>query len=147
MAFSKSSTHCVDDCSEPDGCLSAPEMYASLGKGAMLGAHLSNRNGTCCCAAAATKGNQMNESIWQRDENWVGSEVEDSFVMVNIESGKYVALNLTANAVWQLLEEPRTQQELEAALQSRFAVDETDCRKSLVTLLEQMREMELAAPR
>lgn len=89
----------------------------------------------------------MSESVWMRDENWVGSEIEDSLVMVNIETGKYVALNLTANAVWQLLEEPRTQQELEVALRGRFAVDEADCRQSLVTLLEKMREMELAAPR
>lgn len=89
----------------------------------------------------------MSESVWMRDENWVGSEIEDSLVMVNIETGKYVALNLTANAVWQLLEEPRTQQELEVALRGRFEVDEADCRQSLVTLLEKMREMELAAPR
>lgn len=89
----------------------------------------------------------MSESVWMRDENWVGSEIEDSLVMVNIETGKYVALNLTANAVWQLLEEPRTQQELEVALCGRFAVDEADCRQSLATLLEKMREMELAAPR
>jgi len=89
----------------------------------------------------------MSEFVWQRDENWVGSEVEDSFVMVNIETGKYVALNLTANAVWQLLEEPRTQAQLETALRSRFDIDEAACRKSLVPLLEKMQELELAAPR
>ena len=89
----------------------------------------------------------MNDSVWQRDENWVGSEVEDSFVMVNIETGKYVALNLTANAVWQLLEQPRTQSELEAALQDNFSVDPAQCRTALVPLLEQMRSLELATLR
>jgi hypothetical protein len=88
----------------------------------------------------------MSQIVWQRDENWVGSEIEDSFVMVNIETGKYVALNITANAVWQLLEEPRTQQEIEQALCSRFAVDAEACTKSLVPLLGQMRELEIAAP-
>lgn len=89
----------------------------------------------------------MGECVWHRDDNWVGSEVEDSFVMVNIETGKYVALNLTANAVWQLLEQPRTQDELETALQASFAVNPDQCRTALVPLLEQMRDMELAAPR
>lgn len=86
----------------------------------------------------------MSDFVWQRDDNWVGSEVEDSFVMVNIETGKYVALNLTANAVWQLLEQPRTQQEIAAELRGRFEVSEEDCTRSLVPLLEQMRELELA---
>lgn len=89
----------------------------------------------------------MADIVWQRDDNWVGSEVEDSFVMVNIESGKYVALNLTANAVWQLMEEPCSQKQMEEALQSRFDVSEEDCRRSLEALLGQMRELELAAPR
>lgn len=89
----------------------------------------------------------MSEAVWHRDENWVGSEVEDSFVMVNIETGKYVALNLTANAVWQLLEEPRSQHDIELALQDRFAVDPEKCSASVAPLLEKMRELELASLR
>lgn len=89
----------------------------------------------------------MQDLVWQRDENWVGSEVDDSFVMVNIESGKYVALNLTANTVWQMLEQPRSQSEMEAEMMDRFDVEEADCRASLESLLGKMRELELATPR
>ena len=46
----------------------------------------------------------MSGTIWQRSDQWIGTEVEDSFVMVNIETGKYVSLNPTANAVWRALE-------------------------------------------
>jgi len=42
----------------------------------------------------------MGDRRWARSDDWVGSEIEDSFVMVNIDSGKYVALNPTATAVW-----------------------------------------------
>ena len=38
----------------------------------------------------------MSEPLWARSDDWVGSEIDDSFVMVNIDSGKYVALNATA---------------------------------------------------
>ena len=88
----------------------------------------------------------MTGQMWQRDENWVGSEIDDSFVMVNIDTGKYVSLNPTASAVWDALEEPRTQDQIEAELRQRYAVDEAACTASVTRLLEQMREMQLAGP-
>ena len=89
----------------------------------------------------------MTAQVWQRDENWVGSEIDDSFVMVNIDTGKYVALNLTANAVWAALEQPRTQDEIEAELTRTYAVEPDKCRESVAKLLAHMRQLQLAAPR
>ncbi len=89
----------------------------------------------------------MTAQIWQRDENWVGSEIDDSFVMVNIDTGKYVALNSSANVVWAALEQPRTQDEIEAELTRNYAVEPAQCRESVSKLLEHMRELQLAAPR
>lgn len=89
----------------------------------------------------------MTAQVWQRDENWVGSEIDDSFVMVNIDTGKYVALNLTANAVWSALEQPRTQDEIEAELTRNYKVEPDQCRESVGKLLDRMRELQLAAPR
>lgn len=89
----------------------------------------------------------MNGQMWQRDDNWVGSEIEDSFVMVNIDTGKYVSLNSTASAVWDALEAPRTQNEIEAHLRAHFDVDEGACRASVTRLLGEMRELQLATPR
>ena len=87
----------------------------------------------------------MNDLKWQRDDNWVGSQIEDSFVMVNIDSGKYVALNSSASAIWDALEQPRTSSEIVSDLQSRFEVDEQTCRSSVDRLLTQMSELQLAA--
>lgn len=88
----------------------------------------------------------MTETVWQRNDDWVGAEVEDSFVMVNIDTGKYVALNSTASVVWEALEVPATQPEVEARLQEAFAVDAEQCRASVTRLLDQMRELQLASP-
>ncbi|MBN8499985.1 MAG: PqqD family protein [Sphingomonadales bacterium] len=87
----------------------------------------------------------MNDLKWQRDDNWVGSQIEDSFVMVNIDSGKYVALNSSASAIWDALEQPRTSSEIVSDLQSRFEVDEQTCRSSVDRMLTQMSELQLAA--
>ena len=86
----------------------------------------------------------MSGKVWQRDENWVGSQIEDNFVMVNIDSGKYVALNSTASAVWDALEQPKSQDDIEVVLRERFTIDEADCTASVTRLLERMSELQLA---
>lgn len=82
---------------------------------------------------------------WRRSDDWVGSEIEDSFVMVNIDSGKYVALNSTARVVWQALDQPQSEDQLTQQLMARFAVEEAHCRRSLVTLLGTMQSLNMAA--
>jgi Coenzyme PQQ synthesis protein D (PqqD) len=87
----------------------------------------------------------MSGQIWQRDDNWVGSLIEDSLVMVNIDTGKYVTLNSSANAVWQALEQPRTQSDIVNELVGVFDVDEETCSQSVTGVLQQMRQLQLAA--
>jgi hypothetical protein len=83
--------------------------------------------------------------MWQRSDNWVGSEIDDSFVMVNIDSGNYIALNITANAVWQALETPSSEDDIVGKLSGQFDVAEAECRASVATLLEKMSEMALVS--
>lgn len=88
----------------------------------------------------------MTETLWQRTDEWVGTEVEDSFVMINLETGTYLTLNATANAVWDMLETPQTQDAVEASLLDRFDVTAADCTAAVTTLLARMHAMKLAAP-
>ena len=88
----------------------------------------------------------MTETLWQRTDQWVGTEVEDSFVMINLETGTYLTLNATANAVWDVLETPQTQDAVEAALLDRFDVAPKDCTTAVTSLLAKMRDMKLASP-
>lgn len=88
----------------------------------------------------------MTETLWQRTDQWVGTEVEDSFVMINLETGTYLTLNATANAVWDVLETPQTQGAVEAALLDRFDVVPEDCTTAVTSLLAKMRDMTLASP-
>lgn len=88
----------------------------------------------------------MTETLWQRTDKWVGTEVEDSFVMINLETGTYLTLNATANAVWDVLETPQTQHAVEAVLLDRFDVGPANCASAVTSLLAKMRDMKLAAP-
>ena len=89
----------------------------------------------------------MSETIWQRDDNWVGSEIEDSFVMVNIDSGVYVALNRTAYAVWQALEAPATESEIASKLIDRFEVSPEECKAAVLRLSQKMQDLKLVVTR
>lgn len=79
--------------------------------------------------------------MWQRSDDWVGSEIEDKFVMVNIESGKYVALNATANAIWQALEQQCDEDGIVAELLGQFVVEEGECRASVLRSLGEMQKL------
>ena len=88
----------------------------------------------------------MTKTLWQRTDEWVGTEVDDSFVMINLETGTYLTLNATANAVWDMLETPQTQDAVEASLLDQFDVTAADCTTAVTTLLTRMHAMKLAAP-
>lgn len=88
----------------------------------------------------------MSGQMWQRDDNWVGSEIEDSFVMVNIDTGMYVRLNRSTSVIWNAIEHPRSTEQIVTELQARFAVEPEQCRSAVERTLEKMRGLQLAAP-
>jgi hypothetical protein len=80
---------------------------------------------------------------WKRRDDWVGTQVEDHLVMINVESGRYVALNDTAAEAWRLLEEPQDQEALVTALTGTFNIDRETCTQSVTDLMERMRSLDL----
>lgn len=68
----------------------------------------------------------MTNVTWKRSDDWVGTEVDGSFVMVDVETGKYVALNETALAIWKALETSHSTESLSHYLGERFEVEAAD---------------------
>lgn len=87
----------------------------------------------------------MSEKMWSRTDDWVGTEVDGSYVMVSVESGKYVALNQTAYAIWDLLETETDEGAITRHLLERFHVSAGDCESAVAGTLAQMREIGLVA--
>lgn len=77
----------------------------------------------------------MSEAHWQRKDNWVGSQVDDAFVMLDFEAGKYVSLNDTATRIWTSLAQPRTAAELVNELTALFDVPADHCSAAVTRLL------------
>ena len=87
----------------------------------------------------------MAEIIWER-RDCVSAEVEDALVLLDLDTLVYHSLNSTATAVWELLETPRSESEIVAALGSRYDVAPDRCRASVRSLLARLEEAKLAAP-
>lgn len=83
--------------------------------------------------------------MWQRSDDWVGSQIDEQFVMVHIDSGKYLALNETANAVWQQLETPASVAQIVDGLTQTFDVDPDAAAQSVNALLDRMEGLGLVS--
>jgi hypothetical protein len=92
------------------------------------------------------KEKRMSDELWTRSDDWVGTEVDGSYVMVNIESGQYLALNPTAAAIWEALEDKNDAAGIGAYLRARFEVSPEECEAAVGKTLETMRGMALVAP-
>lgn len=83
---------------------------------------------------------------YTRSDDWVGSQVDDSFVMLHIDSGDYIILNETALAIWNSLATPRTQSEVVEALLDEYAVERAACEAGVSRTLDEMSRMRLVEP-
>lgn len=77
----------------------------------------------------------MTEQLWHRTDHWVGSQIEDAYVMLDIDGGKYVSLNTTATEVWNALQAPCSTGQIVETLTSLFAVPADACLDSVTRLL------------
>ena len=84
----------------------------------------------------------MSETAWKRCE-CVSAEVEDSTVLLNLETLVYQSLNKTASAIWSLLAEPRTTPELVDQLCQSYNVSPEQCRASVDRTLAALQDAKL----
>ena len=80
------------------------------------------------------------KTCMQRSDQPMTSAVADELVMFDAEAGKYYGLNDVATVIWNLLEEPKTVEELCDLLTEEFDVSIEQCRKDVIKFLPKMRE-------
>jgi predicted transcriptional regulator len=62
----------------------------------------------------------------------------DELVMMDASQGQYFGLNAIANLIWQLLEAPKSVDELVKILTQQFDVSELQCRQDTELLIQQL---------
>lgn len=89
----------------------------------------------------------MSDTIWQRNDEWIGATIEDALVMISVERGNYLSLNATAAAAWDVLEAPVTAATIVDHLSSQFDVAPEHCAQSVATMLGRFEELGLIVAR
>ena len=73
----------------------------------------------------------------------MSAELEGALVLLDLETLKYHSLNATASAVWEILAEPHTTQDIVQSLCSRYEVSPEHCRASVEDLLANLAKRQL----
>lgn len=69
----------------------------------------------------------------------------DEMALLSAKKGKYYGLNSPATRIWELVETPRTLDEICAVLVAEFDVDDETCRKQSNELLAELMSEGLVA--
>lgn len=88
----------------------------------------------------------MNATMWQRNDHWVGTQIDDSFVMLDFEGGTYVSLNKTATDVWNALEQPASAENIVGVLTERYDVAGDQCAAAVDRVLADFQVKKLIQP-
>ncbi|URW75163.1 PqqD family protein [Sphingomonas donggukensis] len=83
-------------------------------------------------------------SIWVQSADCVGTEVDDSLILIDITGGQYCALNGTAAAIWSVIEQPTGEDAIVEAMVAKYQVAPETCAPSVATALERLETLNMA---
>lgn len=78
------------------------------------------------------------DMIYQRTANTFSGRLQDELIMLDVTLGKYFTLNHVAARIWEILEDPKTEDEICGALLEEYEVEENECRNEVIEYLEKM---------
>ncbi|CAH0175821.1 hypothetical protein SRABI133_01299 [Peribacillus simplex] len=90
--------------------------------------------------------NQLDtKNLYSQSPGNIVSDMDGEKVMLSVSNGKYYNLGELGGEIWELMKEPITIQELVTTLQSRYNVDQTDCKEHVTDFLSQLLEQGLVS--
>jgi len=82
-------------------------------------------------------------TVISRNEEPVSAQVDESLIMMSVEQGMYFGLEGVGPRIWALLEQPRTVDEICAALMEEFEIDAEACRTDVLGFLHELADARL----
>lgn len=71
-----------------------------------------------------------------RNKQIIDGELDNNQVMMHMDKGKYFGLNPVGKRIWELIEQPKNFQEINAVLLSEFEVTEEQCAEEVRAFLQ-----------
>lgn len=81
------------------------------------------------------------DTIIQRNDSVIFSDIDDQVVMMDLDSGDYFELNTVGTRIWELLETPTTVNGLVKTLLSEFDIAEDVCRTETEDFIRKMLDL------
>lgn len=79
----------------------------------------------------------------KRSNDVLAAPLDNSLLMLDVEQGKYFGLNGAGPRIWELLEQPVTEQELVETLLAEYEVTREVCAAEVAAFLASLRERHL----
>jgi hypothetical protein len=73
---------------------------------------------------------------YSRNEQIIDGELDDNQVMMHLDKGKYFGLDPVAKRIWQLIEVPKSIDEITSVLLDEFEVSSAQCLEEVQAFLE-----------
>jgi hypothetical protein len=73
---------------------------------------------------------------YSRNDQIIDGELDDNQVMMHLDKGKYYGLDPVAKRIWQLVEEPKSINEITSILLEEFKVSHEQCSEDVKEFLE-----------
>jgi len=79
-----------------------------------------------------------NASVVSAVTHQVSCDLAGEVVILNLQDGVYYGLNAVGARIWSLLEEPRSVEQINAALLSEYAIDRATCEQQVRAVLNDL---------
>ena len=73
---------------------------------------------------------------YNRNNQLIDGELDNNQIMMDLENGKYYGLNPVGKRIWELIEQPKTFDQIIESLLSEFEVSEIQCKQETELFLE-----------
>jgi|GEM_PF-1881227 len=78
----------------------------------------------------------MNTIVKRNDVKYLANQLGEELIMMNMETGDFVAMNHVGAAIWKLTEQPATLKNLVEQLQNIYEISEEQCIRETVEFLQ-----------
>ena len=86
------------------------------------------------------------DSVVVRDPDMIAAEMDGDLVMMSVERGAYFGIGGVGTRVWELLEQPRSVDQLCAAIVAEYEIDEATCRTDVTAFVQRLLDEKLVRP-
>lgn len=78
-----------------------------------------------------------------RNEDNLASKIHDEIVMVDVTQGNYFGLNSVGSVIWELLDKPKSIDEICSSLMEEYDIDLDSCKKEVSDFIEDLKKQKL----